>query len=108
MTDEAKPSLEPLYTLKQAAEKFMPAGFSAKALRTEIGKGNLIAHTIAGKICVTESALAEMVGRCALPRKGREAEAEAAEKADKERAVAAFWRTMDSLKPPKQTKGSGA
>jgi len=58
-------SLEPVYTLKQAAEKFFPSGpLTAASLRNEIRKGRLRATMPAGKLLVTESALIEMLESC--------------------------------------------
>ncbi len=68
MPDELKLPFEKLYSLKEAAEKFLPASFTAKALRTEIGKGRLSYCRIAGKICVTERDIADMIERCKDPR----------------------------------------
>ena len=61
------PSLivEPHYTLKQAAEKFFPNGpLTAASLRNEIKKGRLHAVMPAGKLLVTETAIAEMLVLC--------------------------------------------
>src|ERR1700694_398744 len=58
-------SLEPVYTLTQAAEKFFPDGpLTAASLRNEIQKGRLQATMPAGKLLITESALVEMFERC--------------------------------------------
>ncbi len=59
------PIVEPHYTLKQAAEKFFPTGpLTAASLRNEIKKGRLQATMPAGKLLVTETAIAEMLARC--------------------------------------------
>ncbi|WP_072389091.1 hypothetical protein [Hyphomicrobium sp. CS1BSMeth3] len=64
MTDQ----FEPIYTLKQAVEKFFPGSFvTVTSLRTEIRKGHLIPRRIAGKFCVTESDMREMMERCLEP-----------------------------------------
>jgi hypothetical protein len=53
------------YTLKQAAEKFFPNGpLTATSLRNEIKKGRLHAVMPAGKLLVTETAIAEMLASC--------------------------------------------
>src|SRR5262245_27287196 len=58
-------SLEPVYTLKQAAQKFFPDGtLTVTSLRNEIRKGRLRATMPAGKLLVTESALVEMLEAC--------------------------------------------
>src|SRR5215204_4864477 len=58
-------SLEPHYTLRCAAEKFFPNGpLTAASLRNEIKKGRLHAVMPAGKLLVTESAIAEMLVQC--------------------------------------------
>jgi hypothetical protein len=58
-------SVEPHYTLRQAAEKFFPNGpLTAASLRNEIKKGRLHAVMPAGKLLVTESAIAEMLVLC--------------------------------------------
>ena len=57
--------MEPLYTLKEAVEKYFPGGtITVAALRTEIRKGRLIPERIAGKFCVTESAIRRMRKLC--------------------------------------------
>jgi hypothetical protein len=57
--------VEPHYTLRQAAEKFFPNGpLTAASLRNEIKKGRLHAVMPAGKLLVTESAIAEMLVLC--------------------------------------------
>ena len=58
-------TVEAVYTLKQAAEKFFPGGpLTAASLRNEIKKGRLQATMPAGKLLVTETAIAEMLERC--------------------------------------------
>lgn len=58
-------TVEPVYTLKQAAAKFFPNGpLTAASLRGEIKKGRLQASMPAGKLLVTERAIAEMLERC--------------------------------------------
>jgi hypothetical protein len=62
---ERPSSIEPVYTLKQAAQKFFPNGpLTAASLRNEIRKGRLQATMPAGKLLVTESALIEMLAAC--------------------------------------------
>jgi hypothetical protein len=57
--------VEPHYTLRQAAEKFFPNGpLTAASLRNEIKKGRLHATMPAGKLLVTEAAIAEMLALC--------------------------------------------
>ena len=57
--------VEPHYTLRQAAEKFFPNGpLTAASLRNEIKKGRLHAVMPAGKLLVTETAIAEMLVLC--------------------------------------------
>jgi hypothetical protein len=57
--------VEPHYTLRQAAEKFFPNGpLTATSLRNEIKKGRLHAVMPAGKLLVTETAIAEMLVLC--------------------------------------------
>ena len=57
--------VEPHYTLRQAAEKFFPNGpLTAASLRNEIKKGRLHATMPAGKLLVTETAIAEMLALC--------------------------------------------
>lgn len=64
MTDQ----FEPIYTLKQAVEKFFPNSFvTVTSLRTEIRKGHLFPRRIAGKFCVTESDMRKMMERCLEP-----------------------------------------
>jgi hypothetical protein len=61
--------LEPVYTLKQAAEKFFPNGaLTAASLRNEIRKGRLQASMPAGKLLITERALIEMLDQCRVHR----------------------------------------
>jgi hypothetical protein len=63
--EDPKIVLEPVYTLKQAVEKFFPDGpLTVASLRNEIRKGRLQATMPAGKLLVTERALAEMLERC--------------------------------------------
>ena len=51
--------------MRQAAEKFFPNGpLTAASLRNEIKKGRLHAVMPAGKLLVTESAIAEMLVLC--------------------------------------------
>jgi hypothetical protein len=58
-------SVEPVYTLKQAVEKFFPNGtLTVASLRNEIKKGRLRATMPAGKLLVTERAIAGMLKRC--------------------------------------------
>lgn len=58
-------TIEPVYTLKQAARKFFPDGpLTVASLRNEIRKGRLQACMPAGKLLVTESALVEMLEKC--------------------------------------------
>ena len=58
-------NVEPHYTLRQAAEKFFPNGpLTATSLRNEIKKGRLLAVIPAGKLLVTETAIAEMLVLC--------------------------------------------
>ena len=58
-------SVEPHYTLRQAVEKFFPTGpLTAASLRNEIKKGRLHAVMPAGKLLVTETAIAEMLVLC--------------------------------------------
>lgn len=59
---------ERLYTLREATERFLPPGFSAKALRTEAKNGRLMLTRIAGKDCVTESAIRGMIELCRASR----------------------------------------
>lgn len=55
------------YTLKEAVARFFPGGaLTVTSLRTEINKGRLLATMPAGKILVTESAIAEMLKSCAV------------------------------------------
>ena len=57
--------MDPVYTLKQAAERFFPNGpLTVASLRNEIRKGRLQATMPAGKLLVTERALVEMLQRC--------------------------------------------
>lgn len=57
--------MEPLYTLKEAVEKYFPGGtITVAALRTEIRKGRLIPERIAGKFFVTESGIIRMRKLC--------------------------------------------
>jgi hypothetical protein len=57
--------VEPVYTLKQAVEKFFPDGpLTVASLRHEIRKGRLQATMPAGKLLITERALVEMLERC--------------------------------------------
>ncbi len=55
--------MEKVYPLKQAAALFLP-GWGVASLRTEIRKGRLRVHRIAGKFGVTESDIREMVEKC--------------------------------------------
>ena len=58
-------TVEPHYTLGQAAAKFFPHGpLTAASLRNEIKKGRLQATMPAGKLLVTETAIAEMLALC--------------------------------------------
>ena len=58
-------TVEPHYTLRQAVEKFFPNGpLTAASLRNEIKKGRLHATMPAGKLLVTETAIAEMLALC--------------------------------------------
>jgi hypothetical protein len=58
-------TVERHYTLKQAAENFFPNGpLTAASLRNEIRKGRLRAVMPAGKLLVTETAIAEMLALC--------------------------------------------
>lgn len=62
---DAQSSVEPVYSLKQAVEKFFPNGtLTVASLRNEIKKGRLQATMPAGKLLVTERAIAEMLERC--------------------------------------------
>ena len=57
--------LERIYSLKEAVERFLPGGaWTVSSLRTEIRKGRLVAERIAGKLGVTESAVARMRELC--------------------------------------------
>jgi hypothetical protein len=57
--------VEPHFTLRQAAEQFFPNGpLTAASLRNEIKKGRLHATMPAGKLLVTETAIAEMLALC--------------------------------------------
>ena len=61
--------MEPVYTLKQAAEKFFPNGpLTVASLRNESRKGRLQATMPAGKLLITERALVEMLQRCRVQR----------------------------------------
>ena len=71
-------SVEPLYTLKQATEKFFPNGpLTVASLRNEIRKGRLQATMPAGKLLVTEQALVEMLERCRVQRSHRDSSSSA-------------------------------
>ena len=60
--EHSLPSLEALYTLKQAAGKFFPNGpLTAASLRNEIRKGRLQATMPAGKL-FERAAIAGVVG----------------------------------------------
>jgi hypothetical protein len=57
--------VEAHYTLKQAAAKFFPDGqLTVASLRGEIRKGRLQATMPAGKLLITESAIAAMLEAC--------------------------------------------
>lgn len=56
--------LERPYTLKQAVAIFLGPPWTVSSLRTEIRKGRLVAERIAGKLAVTESAIARMRELC--------------------------------------------
>jgi len=59
-------TLEPRYSLKQAAKEFFPNGaVTAASLRTEIRKGRLRVEMVAGKIRVTKAYIVEMLEKCA-------------------------------------------
>ena len=61
----ATPSaIESVYTLGDAARRFLGAPWTASSLRTEIAKGRLSAARIAGKLCVTEADIRGMLERC--------------------------------------------
>ena len=61
------PAVAPHYTLKEAVARFFPGGqLTVTSLRTEINKGRLQTILVAGKILVTESAIAEMLKSCAV------------------------------------------
>src|SRR5258706_16223854 len=75
-------SLEPRYSLTQAAAKFFPDGpITAASLRTEIKNKRLRCERVAGKRLVTESAILKMLKACeecpddAKPRDSTSAEA---------------------------------
>jgi hypothetical protein len=58
-------TVEPHYTLRQAVAKFFPGGpLTVASLRNEIQKGRLRATMPAGKLLVTETAIAEMLEKC--------------------------------------------
>jgi len=60
--------VEPVYSLKQAVERFFPnSPLTVASLRHEIRKGRLQATMPAGKLLVTERALVEMLERCRVP-----------------------------------------
>jgi hypothetical protein len=65
--DEARQQrsvVEPHYSLDDAARKFFPSGnVTSRSLRTEIAKGFLLAIKVAGKLCVSEGAIKEMLER---------------------------------------------
>lgn len=62
---DAPATVEPVYSVKQAAAKFFPNGpLTAASLRNEIKKGRLQATMPAGKLLVTERAIVEMLERC--------------------------------------------
>jgi hypothetical protein len=62
---QAPAIVEPVFTLKQAVEKFFPNGpLTVASLRHEIRKGRLQATMPAGKLLITERALVEMLERC--------------------------------------------
>jgi hypothetical protein len=62
---EPRSTVEPVYTLRQAAVKFFPDGaLTVASLRNEIKKGRLQATMPAGKLLVTETAIAEMLALC--------------------------------------------
>src|SRR4029077_11568074 len=57
--------LEPRYSLKQAVAQFFSNGpLTVASLRTEIRKGHLRVERVAGKVLVTEAAVAEMLEKC--------------------------------------------
>jgi hypothetical protein len=63
--DERPTRVEPHYTLKEAVQKFFPNGpLTPASLRNEIKKGRLQATMPAGKMLVTETAIAEMLTAC--------------------------------------------
>jgi hypothetical protein len=66
-------TVEPMYSLAEAAERFWPCGGMTKAgLRTEARNGHLVLLRIAGKDFVTESAIRAMVEACSQRRTPRE------------------------------------
>jgi hypothetical protein len=57
--EELPPKVERHYTLQEAIEHFFPGGYiTGASLRTEIRKGRLRATEVAGKLLVSESAIA--------------------------------------------------
>ena len=65
--DLSRTVVEPHFTLKEAVARFFPGGtLTVTSLRTEIAKGRLLATKPAGKILVTESAIAEMLKSCVV------------------------------------------
>ena len=62
--------IERLYTLKEAVEAFLP-GFTVSSLRTAIRHGHLVPLKFAGKFCVTEAAIREMLDKCRAEQKAQ-------------------------------------